>query len=377
MTFQLIDLFLFPAFGQGFIMAFLLRRLPSNFPHINRSLATFLVLASVLIIGRVILVRWVSSPYDYFWILANSALFLFGPLFYQFSRRITHDQKYTLTWPHRLPIAIHLFLVIFLLTVGWPWLEMAREQGTVWYLYATLEGAGLLLNLGYWIVSVRRIRNAYQQHNVVVFQGRRSRQFLRFTVGLLGLALVAWCISFVACWVFRSPTYYLSANIQWFCLAGFIYIMGVYILIIQRINNDLERALVHLRGAFLQISPNRVRLSPARCQMLASKLDYQMQKNELFRDESLTQKRLAETLGTSVQDLSWVLNHHYKQSFFDYINQLRIQAFLSRIEAGEHQKKTLLALALEAGFKSKSTFNRVFKEQHHCSPSQYIAKLAS
>lgn len=59
-------------------------------------------------------------------------------------------------------------------------------------------------------------------------------------------------------------------------------------------------------------------------------------------------------------------------NFNDFINQYRVKAVIKKMEAGEHTIQTLLGLALEVGFNSKSTFNRAFKRHTSRSPNDYI-----
>jgi len=80
-------------------------------------------------------------------------------------------------------------------------------------------------------------------------------------------------------------------------------------------------------------------------------------------------------LGTSTNDLSWLLNNVYQSNFYDYINQHRIAAFLEKIKEKEHKRHTLLFLSMEVGFNSKSTFNKAFKTILQDTPSNYIKKI--
>jgi AraC-like DNA-binding protein len=47
------------------------------------------------------------------------------------------------------------------------------------------------------------------------------------------------------------------------------------------------------------------------------------------------------------------------------------------MEAGEHSLQTLLGLAFESGFNSKSTFNRAFKKLTNLSPNDYVKEKLS
>jgi AraC-like DNA-binding protein len=96
-----------------------------------------------------------------------------------------------------------------------------------------------------------------------------------------------------------------------------------------------------------------------------------MEKERLWRDSDLTLADLADRLDTTPHKLSEVLNSQLGQTFYDFVNGYRVRDVQRRIAAGEAQKVTMLALALDAGFASKSTFNVVFKKHTSQTPSAY------
>jgi AraC-like DNA-binding protein len=96
-----------------------------------------------------------------------------------------------------------------------------------------------------------------------------------------------------------------------------------------------------------------------------------METKQPWKDSELTLAQLAEQLDTTPHKLSEVLNAQMKQTFYDFVNGYRVREVQRRIKAGEAKKLKMLALALDAGFASKSTFNDVFKRHAGLTPSQY------
>ncbi len=76
----------------------------------------------------------------------------------------------------------------------------------------------------------------------------------------------------------------------------------------------------------------------------------------------LTLPELAARLGTNTSMLSRVINTGFGQNFNDYVNEYRVREAERRLRDPRFRHYTLLAVALESGFNSKSTFNRVFKK---------------
>lgn len=96
---------------------------------------------------------------------------------------------------------------------------------------------------------------------------------------------------------------------------------------------------------------------------------------KVYFNHKLTLVDLAKRLNTSTNNVSWLLNNIHKCTFYDYINTYRVKAFVEKIHNGEHHHHTLLALSMDSGFNSKSTFNKAFKAVINDTPSNYIKKL--
>jgi AraC-like DNA-binding protein len=80
---------------------------------------------------------------------------------------------------------------------------------------------------------------------------------------------------------------------------------------------------------------------------------------------------LAEETEIPAHYLSRIINEHHGQNFFDFINSFRIEEFKRRLADPHYKNFTLLAIAFDCGFNSKSAFNRFFKKVEGISPSEY------
>jgi len=112
-------------------------------------------------------------------------------------------------------------------------------------------------------------------------------------------------------------------------------------------------------------------LSDLEAQRLKDQLTATMEKERPWRDSDLTLADLADRLGTTPHKVSEVLNSQLGLTFYDFVNGYRVREVQRRIAAGDARKVTMLALALDAGFASKSTFNVVFKKHTRQTPSDY------
>jgi AraC-like DNA-binding protein len=96
-----------------------------------------------------------------------------------------------------------------------------------------------------------------------------------------------------------------------------------------------------------------------------------MESQRPWENSELTLADLAELLSSTPHRVSEVLNSRLGQTFYDFVNGYRVREVQRRIARDRARTPTLLALALEAGFASKSTFNDAFKKHAGQTPSQY------
>lgn len=100
-----------------------------------------------------------------------------------------------------------------------------------------------------------------------------------------------------------------------------------------------------------------------------------MDKEKLYRNPDLTLPMLAKKLKLSANTLSQVLNGYCGQTFYNFVNSYRLEEVASMMRDPEFDDKSVLELLLEAGFKSKSTFNPVFKKWTGKTPSEYRKEI--
>lgn len=104
---------------------------------------------------------------------------------------------------------------------------------------------------------------------------------------------------------------------------------------------------------------------------LVEKLERHMREQKPFLASTLTLERLAKQLAIPPRTLSKVINRHFGQNFFEFINLYRVEEAKKRLLADEYMDQTILKIMLSSGFNSKATFNTFFKKQVDMTPSQY------
>ena len=97
-----------------------------------------------------------------------------------------------------------------------------------------------------------------------------------------------------------------------------------------------------------------------------------MESDKRYQDNELTLDDLANEIGTSANNLSQVINEKFSMNFYDFINEYRIEDFKQKAIDSKYKHYSIIALALECGFNSKSAFYLVFKKRTGISPGEYL-----
>jgi len=96
-----------------------------------------------------------------------------------------------------------------------------------------------------------------------------------------------------------------------------------------------------------------------------------MDQEKLYLNSNLTINDLSKATGIPKHHITEVLNERHGKNFFTFINEYRVREVFKRIEDPHFQHYTILAIAFDSGFNSKSTFNSFFKSFTGKTPSQY------
>jgi AraC-like DNA-binding protein len=106
---------------------------------------------------------------------------------------------------------------------------------------------------------------------------------------------------------------------------------------------------------------------------LIERLEHAMNEENLYRDENLSLQKLAEKIDENPNLVSYVLNNSLNQSFYDFVNQHRVNEVKAKMADPKYAHLKLIEIAFECGFNSKATFNRSFKKLTGHSPTSYRA----
>lgn len=112
-------------------------------------------------------------------------------------------------------------------------------------------------------------------------------------------------------------------------------------------------------------------IEPEALPLLRKQLLGIMEAKKPYLEPELSLRTLAEQLDLPPNQLSQLLNEGFDQNFSEFVNAYRLEAFKQKVADPTKQSLTLLALAYESGFNSKTVFNTYFKKTMGQTPNQY------
>ncbi|NOG44462.1 MAG: AraC family transcriptional regulator [Calditrichaeota bacterium] len=205
----------------------------------------------------------------------------------------------------------------------------------------------------------------YEQESKEYLSFQYIYQFVRSMIIVGAAVILVWSFSFIASKVglVFLPNY-LGYQLTWVILSLIAFVMAYY---------AMGHPEIFIKEPVQQNGKNVT--SENDFEELAKVLENKMEKSKPFLDPQLTLPKLSEISNLPVHQLSRLINEQFKKNFSDYINAYRIEEFkkLSRME--NYKNLTLLAIAHESGFNSKTTFNTAFKKLTQLTPKEYLRNL--
>lgn len=112
-------------------------------------------------------------------------------------------------------------------------------------------------------------------------------------------------------------------------------------------------------------------LSDTQMSRYKEQLEQLMQAEQPYLDPSLSLRELAQRLEMPPNQLSQLLNDGFDKNFAEFVNTYRLETFKSKAADPANRQLTILALAYDSGFNSKTVFNTFFKKKMGKTPRAY------
>lgn len=135
--------------------------------------------------------------------------------------------------------------------------------------------------------------------------------------------------------------------------------------------NNAVKSAKKRSGNSLNSSPSK-EINP----LLKEKILQSLETHKIFLSPDLTLKKFADQLSSNTSYLSQTINEGFGKNFNTLINEYRIKEVLQLFEEGLHLTFTIESIYKKAGFKSKSSFQKAFKNNTGVTASHYLEHLS-
>jgi AraC-like DNA-binding protein len=315
-------------------------------------------------------------------------LFLMPPLlyFYVKSSLYTSFKFQAKDWLHFIPAILYAVysLIIWItdkmiLDEFYFYADERDKDLALWY-----QVSGFIMMVFYLYASLK----IYAQYKRKTFETVSFADSIlyawiqRFLIAFLGLLLIR-ILFFILNpeWANfgNKYWYYLAFSILFYyiALSGYVHSIKINLPFLPQITSDTS--IDFLAEAEEKREPkettekDQIQIT-AEDKELQKQLEHFMVSEKLFANPNLTLFDVASKLNTHPKKVSNIINKGFKMNFNDFVNAYRTQEVIKKVTSNENNIKTLLGIALDSGFNSKSTFNRAFKKHTQQTPKEYFSK---
>lgn len=321
-----------------------------------------------------------NYPYPLFISLSPPFVLLLGPAIWLYVKCLTVNE-YRLKTVHILLIVP--FLLVFSLFLFGNYIlpysqRVAIDSGEVFkdgFLFPLVVTMIACSNIGYTLWGLFLIKR-FREREIQPPSGesRNNLKWLRFLLMLSLICYAAISVIYIADSVWQLMSYNFLQISGLSVASLFVIVLGFFGLK----QGDLFSAV----RQYSNESPGNVigkkmdDTSEDDREFIKTLLLYMGEKKP-YLDPYLTLDSLSRMLRITPEYLSGVLNGTLGHNFYDFVNHYRIEEFKLYCKDPAKRKLTIIALALDSGFNSKATFNRVFKKRTGLTPSEYFNKVST
>ena len=323
-------------------------------------------------------VNSVTPLFNFTYLFADTIGFLLGPLLFLYIKSLFLKRKL------HFPKVMYHFIpaVIYLIVVSLPSLISMMHNSYVFDYLKFIDTYQFILQIQalylIWyivksLILLKQIKTMSKE-SFSNLSGKDLDWITYFLYGILGVILVNILIevysTFVNGHLSIDNTLTTISLIAVIIYLGYFGISQSQILLPEFIKNQIkfETETNVLTG---NSNHHLANASDTEIEHLKNSLISLLESKKPYLDENLNLKTLADMIPTTDRKLSALLNHYLDTNFYDFINAYRVKEIQYKMVQKDYNKFTMLALALDSGFNSKSSFNRIFKKETGMSPSAY------
>jgi AraC-like DNA-binding protein len=421
---------------QGLILILAINKLQDNNRKANTILSAMLLLVSVALFGRVAVnFREIFEWQPKIYLSSDIVLFSYAPLFYLYLRELLTLPlpNRTSEYYHAIPFVVHTLVYTYMFVMPREKFITELIDNELAKIFIVTGFASFIYNTFYWFKSWQ-VFEVYRKNVLQTHSFEQNLQYLYSVFAVKALCLSVWLFTLIYGGLgmifqfdYLKITEY-SVDAVWIAFSGMVYCLGYFamqqpaIFKLSPIEGSFETSATphHLTAAPaieqvittplhqdeqatdtpqrpLQVIENEVVVSEKKTitaitppvttvtapdknslqlEMIRKKLEVLMQKEKPYLEPELTLPDIANKLHVGTHILSKVINEMYQKNFHDFINSYRIEEFKQLVKQPKFRGYTIVSVAMEAGFNSKTSFNRAFKKLVGITPSEYLKRLS-
>lgn len=322
-------------------------------------------------------------------IFMHPFLLLTAPLLYLYVRSFKEDITWRKAWPH---------FVIFLVVGGYDvymYVALARHYPPTHDVPVEIIAHPLsrirvtirILQMFVYFILAGRVLRSYQRSIQQLFSetSRISLAWVRWLINGY-LFLIIMMAALYATIVFNPEQFGLIILINTALVTPYIYMAsfkGVTQPTIwqlhtkedkQQVFEEIHEAEATDAATVTTEARSRFALQTEKKEEIVAKIISSMENERIFLQPELTLQDLSEKLSVPAYQVSLAINEGLNKTFYDLVNGYRVEEAKRLLTDPKSKASKILAVAFDAGFNSKTTFNTVFKKFTGLTPSDYKDK---
>ena len=302
-------------------------------------------------------------------------LFLFGPLLYLYLSSLTIEnfKLKPVILLHGIPflaVSIHRSMVSAVSITSSSNLSENPD-----YIYNKIYYSFFIISLLiYWLLSIKLVVQ-HKKNIPYNFSNYTPRNTLNWSILVLSLFLFFFIADFSMFYVRNVLQIEIPGiSLLPFNLTVFTFIIiffGINQTVIYPKNKNLENSSILKDENLSSVKSDRKLLDEKQIKILSDTVFKYLSDEKPYLNPDYSLQMMADDLKITREKLSYLINNEQQKNFYKLINEFRITEVKEKLINPHFRHYTVLGIGLDCGFNSKTSFNRIFKEETGFTPSEY------
>ncbi len=343
----------------------------------NIFLALFVLSFSLRLIEIVAFWSKHLIDFPFLFTLTHPLVYLFGPLLYFYARFLLKEnksysvKKYVF---HFLPFIIHfvIYLPFYLMDseikvqiIDRVYSDAPRDPQIGLVVIYLLQ----IPHLFVYSLLINTLLKSYnlKTKNHFSFTQKINLKWLQQLLVIFAVFTIAW-MSYGILSGFGSAYYFAADYVLTIGMAVMVYSIVIKSFINPEIHSQIS--VVKSNGKY-----EKSTLTKSLAAKIEADVHKLMKEGKPYLNSTIKLSEFAKLLNAHPHHVSQILNESFELNFYDFINKHRIEEFKRKLNEPANKDYTLLALAFEAGFNNKTSFNNAFKKFNGITPAEFKKQL--